>query len=140
MAVRDFVLAASLTALGASPSLACDCVSLIPGSPRFESDLDRIVQYYPVAAEGLLEADGPYAWRFRPTREYRGPRQASYRVELGSDCSISPDEMKALIGKPVFLLLSGVPDRYEAGRCVNLLASDVSAAIRKRYAESWQPR
>src|SRR4051794_37831380 len=95
-------LGLALAIMSATPTLACDCLSLIPGSPRFESDLDGIVQFYPVVAEGAVEVDGPYAWRFTPTREYRGPRQESYRIELGSDCSIAPDEMKALIGKPVF--------------------------------------
>jgi hypothetical protein len=139
LAVHEITLAFLLGTVTA-PALACDCVNLVPSSPRFESDLDSIVRFYPIAGEGLVEPDGPYAWRFRPTREYRGPRQASYRIELGSDCSIAPDEMKALIGKPVFLLLNGGPDRYEAGRCVNLLAADVTAAIRDRYLGSCQPR
>jgi hypothetical protein len=111
-------------------------MTLYPGSPKFGTDLDRIVQFYPVVAEGVLEADGPYAWRFRTTREYRGPGKSYYRVELASDCSLAPNEMKDLIGKPVFLLLSGGPERYEAGRCVNLLGGDVTAAIRDRYVES----
>lgn len=115
-------------------------MTLFPGSARFEADLDRIVQFYPVAAEGVVEADGSYAWRFTPTREYRGPRQASYRIELGSDCSIDPGVMQAMIGKPVFLLLSGGPERYEAQRCVNLVADDVSAAIRRRYSEGCNRR
>lgn len=140
MAVLKIGFCFALAAMTSSPALACDCVTLFPGSPRFESDLDRIVQFYPVAAEGVLEADGPYAWQFRTTREYRGPRQVSYRIELGSDCSIAPDEMKGLIGRPVFLLLSGGPERYEAGRCVNLLGGDAGAAIRSRYMESCKTR
>ena len=140
MAVLRTGFAVAMAALAASPALACDCVTLIAGTPRFQSDLDRIVQYYPVAAEGVVETDGPYAWRFRPTREYRGPGAPSYRIELGSDCSIAPDEMNSLAGKPVFLLLSGGPDRYEAGRCVNFLASDVTTAIRGRYVESCKAR
>jgi hypothetical protein len=115
-------------------------MTLYPGSSRFGSDLDRIVHFYPVAAEGVLEADGPYGWRLRTTREYRGPGASSYRIGLASDCSIAPNEMKDLIGKPVFLLLSGGPERYEAGRCVNLLGSDVTSAIRDRYVESCMAR
>lgn len=116
----------------AGPAFACDCVSLIPGSPRFERDLEAIASFYPVAAEGVVEADGPFAWRFTPTREYRGPKQGSYRIELSSDCSLAPDEMNALIGEPVFLLLSGGPERYEAGRCVNGQSPEVEGAIRAR--------
>lgn len=131
---------AVILAAASAPANACDCVSLIPGSPRFEADLDRIVAYYPVVAEGVIEQDGAYAWRFRPTREYRGPRQPFYRIGLGSDCSIAPNEMNAMLGKPVFLLLSGGPEHYEAGRCGNLAGSDATAVIRARYAESCKPR
>lgn len=122
-----------------SPAIACDCITLDPKLPRFASDLDRIALYYPVAAEGVVEADGPYAWRFRPTREYRGPGKASYAIDLVSDCSLAPDEMKRLIGKPVFLLLAGGPGRYEASRCVNLLGGETEAAIRERVAGSCKP-
>ena len=118
--------------LPAAPGWSCDCVTLLPDSPNFSQDLDAIAKFYPVAAEGLVEADGASAWRFKPTHEYRGPKQASYRIELSSDCSLAPNEMKALIGKPVFLLLSGGPDRYEAGRCVNSLSPKVERAIRAR--------
>ena len=123
------LIAAALTA---GPALACDCVQLIPGSPHFQSDLDRIAQFYPVAAQGIVEADGPYAWRLRPTLEYRGTKQPSYRIELGSDCSLDPSEMNKLVGKSVFLLLGGGPDRYEAGRCVNLQSPEVEKALRAR--------
>jgi len=118
--------------IAAGPALACDCVGLIPGSPNFTRDLDAIAKFYSVAAEGRVEVDGPHAWRFIPAREYRGSGKASYRIELSSDCSLAPGEMKALIGNPVFLLLSGGPDHYEAGRCVNLQSPDVEAAIRDR--------
>jgi hypothetical protein len=107
-------------------------VTLLPSSPRFERDLDSIARFYPVAAEGVLETDGPYAWRFKPTREYRGLKRSSYRIELASDCSLAPDEMKALIGRPVFLLLSGGPERYDAGRCVNRQSPEIEKAIRAR--------
>jgi hypothetical protein len=133
--VRLSFLIATLAAACASPALACDCVGLDPSYPRFEQDLDRIAAFYPVAAEGVVETDGPYAWRFRPTREYRGPRQAAYRLELLSDCSLDPAEMKRLIGKPVFLLLSrgaGQNESYEAQRCVNLQSTAVERAIRAR--------
>ena len=134
-------LSASIVcSLAAPPALACDCVRLIPGSRHFASDLDAIAKFYPVAADGVLERAGAYGWRFTPTREYRGPKQASYRIELGSDCSLAPDEMNALIGRRVFLLLSGGPERYEAGRCVNLLGADVEGAIRARIADSCPPR
>lgn len=115
---------------------ACDCITLSPDFPRFESDLDRIAAYYPVAAEGVLAADGPYAWQFRATKEYRGPRQASYRVELVSDCSLGPDEITPLIGRSIFLLLSGGPERYEVSRCVNLQPPEVEKAIRARIGGS----
>jgi hypothetical protein len=133
-ALKTALLAALSAVLigAAAPALACDCVTLIPGSPNFERDIDAIAKFYPIAADGTVEADGPYAWRFRPAHEYRGPTQASYRIELLSDCSLGPDEMKALIGKRVFLLLSGGPDRYEAGRCVNLQSPAVEKAIRGR--------
>lgn len=118
--------------LASAPAAACDCVRLDPSGPHYTSDLDRIAKYYPIAAEGVLEADGDYAWRFHATHEYRGPGKASYAIELISDCSIEPQTMKGLIGKPVFLLLAGGPDRYEASRCVNLLGGDADAAIRAR--------
>jgi hypothetical protein len=128
-------LAILATAAAASPAIACDCVSLIPGSPRFEADLNAIAAHYPVAAEGVLEKHG-YDWRFRPIREYRGPKRPFYLVTLMSDCSLAPDELDRLVGKPVFLLLSegqGPYDgRYEAGRCVNLLGEDIDRAIRTR--------
>ena len=139
-APRIALLAALSAALiaTATPALACDCVSLIPGSPNFARDLDAIAKFYPVAAKGRVYADGPYAWRFAPTRELRGPKRSSYRIVLLSDCSLAPDEMKALIGKPVFLLLSGGPDRYEAGRCVNLQSPAVEEAVRASiHARCW---
>jgi hypothetical protein len=136
---RSAALSVAFALVGA-PAWACDCVTLLPGGPNFSRDLDAIANFYPIAAEGVVEADGPYAWRFRPTREYRGTKQASYRIELSSDCSLAPDEMKALIGKPVFLLLSGGPDRYEAGRCVNSQSPEVEDAIRARIGAGCRPR
>lgn len=148
MAVRDSVLAiflaTCLATLGASPALACDCVSLIPGGPRFESDIDRIAQYYRVAAEGVLEADGPYAWRFTPTREYRGPRLSAYRIELLSDCSLDPIALNTLLGRPIFLLLAEGEGQnrgiYEIGRCVNRQSPEVEHAIRTRLGAGCRPR
>lgn len=126
--------------LASTPAAACDCIGLDPKGPHFAADLDRIARYYPVAAEGVVEANGPYAWRFRPTREYRGLGKASYLIDLLSDCSLDPAEMKAIIGKPVFLLLGGGPDRFAASRCVNLLGGETEAAIRSRVAKSCPPR
>ena len=126
--------------LVSTPAAACDCVRLDPSGPHFASDLDRIAKYYPVAAEGVLEADGDYAWRFRPTREFRGSTKASYAIELISDCSLDPQAMNAVVGKPIFLLLVGGPDRYEASRCVNLLGGETEAAIRHRVARICRPR
>jgi hypothetical protein len=126
--------------LASAPAAACDCIRLDPKGPHFASDLDRIAKYYPVAAEGVVEADGEYAWRFRPTHEYRGPAKVSYPIELISDCSLEPQAMKALIGKPVFLLLAGGPDHYEASRCVNLLGGETERAIRHRITSSCPPR
>jgi hypothetical protein len=135
---------AVLLAVLSGPALACDCVRLDPKGPRFHSDLDRIVGYYPVAAEGALENDGPYAWRFIPTREHRGAGKRYYSISLISDCSLGPQELTALIGKPVFLLLaegSGIyQGRYEASRCINLLGPDIEAALRARLAPSCAPR
>ena len=122
----------ALSALLATPAVACDCIRLAPDGPHFEADLDRIAAFYPVAAEGVIEPNGAYSWRFRPSRVFRGPNQDAYPVELISDCSLDPEEMKALVGKSVFLLLSGAPDRYEASRCVNLQGAAVEAGIRKR--------
>jgi hypothetical protein len=136
--VVAFALAASL--FWAAPAAACDCITLDPKGPHFTRDLDRIAQYYPVAAEGVVVADGPYSWRFRTTREYRGTGAASYPIDLISDCSLGPDEIGKIIGKPVFLVLAGGPDRYEASRCVNLLGAEVDAAIRKRIIGSCNPR
>ena len=130
------ILAVLGSLLAANPAAACDCVRLIPSGPHFAEDLDGIAKFYPVAAEGVVEADGPYAWRFRPTREYRGLGKASYTIDLISDCSLGPQEMQKIIGKPVFLLLAGGPDRFEAGRCVNLLGAEIGAAIRSRVAKS----
>ena len=126
--------------LASTPALACDCVRLDSKGPHFASDLDRVAKYYPIAAEGVLQADGDYAWLFRPTHEYRGPGKASYSIELISDCSLEPATMKGLIGKPVFLLLAGGPDRFEASRCVNLLGGAAEAAIRDRVIGSCRPR
>ena len=134
------ILAVLGSLLAANPAAACDCVRLIPSGPHFAEDLDGIAKFYPVAAEGVVEADGPYAWRFRPTREYRGLGKASYTIDLISDCSLGPQEMQTIIGKPVFLLLAGGPDRFEAGRCVNLLGGEAEAAIRKRVIGSCPPR
>src|SRR4029078_10746224 len=136
---RSAALSVTLLAT-ATPALACDCVSLVPGSPRFESDLDAIARFYPVAAEGDLEQAGSYAWRFTPTREYRGPKRVSYRIEVARGCSLSPDEMNALIGRPVFLLLGGGPERYEAGRCVNRQSPEVEKAIRRRVGAACTQR
>ena len=111
---------------------ACDCVRLSPGYPRFQQDLDRIAAYYPVAAEGMLERDGSYRWRFVPTRELRGPGRNSYSIDLISDCSLAPDEMNALIGRPIFALLAEHDGRYELSRCVNLQSPEVEKAIRER--------
>ena len=132
-------LASLVAALGlttAAPAMACDCVRLDPKGPHFNADLDRIAAYYPVAAQGVLESDGQFAWRFRPTREWRGLSQSSYRIELISDCSLGPDELRDIIGKPVFLLLSGDGKRFEISRCVNLLGADIEGAIRHRIGEN----
>jgi hypothetical protein len=118
--------------LVSAPAVACDCVQVDPKGPHFAADLDRIAKFYPVAAEGVLEADGDYAWRFRSTHEYRGSRKVTYAIELTSDCSLEPATMKELIGKPIFLLLAGGPNHYEASRCVNLLGDNIDAAIRNR--------
>lgn len=126
--------------LWTGPAAACDCITLDPKGPHFASDLDRIAQFYPVAAEGVVEANGPYRWQFRPTREYRGTGAAAYPIDLLSDCSLAPDEIGKIAGKPVFLLLAGSPGRYEASRCVNLLGADVDLAIRKRIIGSCKPR
>jgi hypothetical protein len=125
-------------AVAATPTcaVACDCIRLIPGSKRFDADLDRIAAYYQVAADGVLEADGPYAWRLRPIREYRGRKQSSYPISLASDCSVDPQEMNRLVGKKIFVLLaegSGESKgRYELSRCVNLQSREVESAIRSR--------
>jgi hypothetical protein len=137
---RTLVLSALLgSILISAPAAACDCVGLDPKGPHFAADLDRIAKYYPIAAEGVIEAQGDYAWRFSPTHEYRGPGKPSYAVELASDCSLDPQTMKALVGKPVFLLLAGGPDHYEANRCVNLIGGQVEAAIRRRVVSSCRP-
>lgn len=126
------------------PALACDCVRLIPGGPRFQADLDRMAAFYAVAAEGVVERDGPYHWRFTPSHEFRGPGQKSYPVELISDCSLAPNEVAAVLGKRIFaLLVEGPGDhkgRYELSRCVNLLEPQVEDALRKRIAGACKPR
>ncbi|WP_309662712.1 hypothetical protein [Sphingomonas sp.] len=137
---RILIALAFASLLASTPALACDCVRLDPNGPHFASDLDRIAKFYPIAAEGVIEAQGDYAWRFRPTHEYRGPGKASYAIELIGDCSLEPPTMAKLIGKPVFLLLAGGPDRYEASRCVNLLGGAADAAIRDRVVKSCHPR
>ena len=123
-------------ALAPAAANACDCIRLSHEAPRFKEEIDRIAAYYPVAAEGVLESDGSYRWRFVPTREFRGPAQKSYSIDLISDCSLAPDELNALLGMPVFALLAeGAGDyrgRYELNRCVNLQAPDVENAIRER--------
>lgn len=138
------ILCALLAASIATPAIACDCVRLFPGSPRFESDIRRIAAYYPVAAEGVIERDGQYSWRLTPTRELRGPKQKSYRIDLISDCSLAPDEMNALVGRTIFaLLVEGPGDhqgRYELSRCVNLLGPEVEGALRARITARCTPR
>jgi hypothetical protein len=137
-------LIASLALASPTPALACDCVRLIPGSARFQDDVNRIAAFYPVAAEGVLESEGPYSWRFRPTREFRGRSQASYRIELLSDCSLDPQAMQSIIGRRVFLLLSEGEGQcrgsFEIQRCVNLLEADVERAIRSRIAANCAKR
>src|SRR5205085_10286193 len=107
-----------------TPALACDCRTLFPGSPNFARHVDEVAAYYSVAADGVVERDGPYGWRLRVTRELKGTGAATYSIVLSSDCSVDPQTMNALVGKPVFLLLApvstqGSKDAYEAGRCVN---------------------
>ena len=135
-AAVGLLLLASLS----SPAIACNCVRLDPKAPRFGSDLDRIAEHYPVAAEGVLENDGPYAWRFTPTREYRGPGKRSYPIALISDCSLAPQELAPFIGKPVFVLLVEGPGdhqgSYEISRCVNLLGADIENALRARIMKA----
>lgn len=131
-------------ALASGPALACDCVTLIAGSPHFQADLDRIAQFYPVAADGVLEGEEPYGWRFRTTREYRGPGFGSYSIQLLSDCSVDPVAMKGLIGRPVFLMLAVGQGQsrgtYEINRCVNLLGGDVEQAIRDKMGAGCKSR
>lgn len=126
--------------LAPSPALACDCIRLDPNGPHFAADLERITAHYPIAAEGVLEPDGELAWRFRPTREYRGLKQASYPIDLISDCSLSPGELTAIIGKPLFVLLGGHGNRFEISRCVNFLSPDVEQAIRRKIADNCKSR
>ena len=136
-------LAFVVALLAAQPALACDCIRLNPKAPRFAEDVDRIAQYYPVAAEGVLEPDGPYAWRFNPTREYRGPGKKSYSISLISDCSLAPQELNPLVGKSIFVLLAeGLGDHqghYEISRCVNLLDGEIEKAIRARILTTCKP-
>jgi hypothetical protein len=132
--------AISALSLMATPASACDCIRLDPKGPHFAADLDRIAAYYPVVAEGVLEPDGQYAWRFRPTREIRGHKQASYPIELISDCSLGPDELKAMIGKRIFVLLAGDGNRFEISRCVNFLGGEIEQQIRQRIARDCKPR
>jgi hypothetical protein len=133
-ALTGLAFAAFLVAAG--PAAACDCVRLDPKGPNFASDLERIAEFYPIAAEGMLERDGPYAWRFKPTREYRGPGKSSYSITLISDCSLAPQELNAVLGKPIFVLLAGGPGdhqgNYEISRCVHLLGADIENALRAR--------
>ena len=131
---------AVLSLMAATPALACDCIRLDPKGPRFAADLDRIASHYPVAAEGVLESDGEYAWRFRPTHEYRGLKQQSYPVALISDCSLGADELNNIIGKPVFVLLAGEGNRFEISRCVNFLGAEIEQAIRQRIGENCRSR
>ena len=134
---KAFALLALLgSMLASAPAAACDCIRLISNGPHFNSDLDRIAKYYPVAAEGVLERDGPYAWRFNATREYLGPGERFYSITLISDCTLAPQELNALIGKPIFVLLAKGPGdhkgNYEISRCVNLLGTDIENALRSR--------
>ena len=143
--LRSLILLAGAGAiLIPGAAAACDCVRLFPESPRIEEDLDRIAAFYPVAAEGIIERDGEYFWRFTPTREFRGPGRKSYPIGLISDCSLAPDEMNAVVGKPVFaLLVEGPGDhqgRYELNRCVNFLGPEIGAAIRAGIAAGCKPR
>lgn len=141
MAVPRFatlVFAAGMA--GASPALTCDCIRLDPQGPHFAADLDRIAAYYPVAAEGVLETEGEFAWRFRPVREYRGLKAASYKIDLISDCSLAPDELRAIAGKPIFVLLSGNGDRFEISRCVNLQGAEIEQEILRRISENCPSR
>jgi hypothetical protein len=133
-------LAVLLLAGMSRPALACDCVRLDPKAPRFAEDVGRIAQYYPIAAEGVLERDGPYAWRFHPTREYRGPGKPSYSITLISDCSLAPQELNAVLSKPIFVLLVEGPGdhqgHYEISRCVNLLGTEIEKALRDRIVKA----
>ena len=88
----------------------------------------------------MVEANGPYAWRFRPTREDRGLGKSFYAIDLIGDCSLDPAEMNVIIGKQAFLLLAGGSDHFESSRCVNVLGGEIGAAIRGRIAKSCPPR
>lgn len=133
------VLPVLIALTSATPALACDCMRLDPSFPRFEADLDRLAEYYPVAVEGIIQVDGQYCWRLIPTWEFRGPGLKSYSIDLISDCSLAPDEMNTLIGRRIFALLAEGPGdhrgRYELSRCVNLQSPEVEKAIRKRIGE-----
>ena len=128
----------ALALLTATPALACDCQTLIPGSPTFTREVAEIADYYAVAADGVLERNGPHAWRLRVTQELKGSRAPIYRIVLSSDCSLDPQTMDAMVGKKVFLLLTpasvdGAAGAYEAGRCVNQLPPAVERAFRDYF-------
>ena len=130
--MRYRMLAAAL--LCSSPALACDCVTLIPGGPHFATDLERISAFYPVASEGGIRIDRrDGSFRFFPSHEVRGRGQSSYVLDQISDCSLSFEDLRAIVGKPVFLILAGGPEKYEVGRCINLLGGAAEDALREQF-------
>lgn len=131
MATR-FIAGLAAIALGASPSLACDCIRLTPDSPHFDRDMNAIVEGAAVIAEGIIVRPmGPRLEPaiFRPTRIFKGPRQESYQIGIISDCGLLLRAEDVVPGQTIRLILYGGPDLYEASRCVNFQDAAVDAAV-----------
>ncbi len=132
-----------LLALPAGPAFACDCMRFSKESPHFEADADRVVESATVIAEGVIERPlGPLLEPavFRPTRVLRGPRRETYAVGVISDCGLLLREPEIRIGLPVRLVLTGGPELFEAGRCVNPQSPDLDEALTRRLGKGCRDR
>ena len=134
----SWIAAAIALSGAAAPASACDCVNYFPGTPGFERDLDVALSFADVVAEGIIEQPmGPMLEPaiFRPTRVFKGPVRETYRIGVGSNCSLLLRAPEVPVGTPVRLILHGGPDLYEAQRCVNFLGPDFDAAVARRLGQ-----
>jgi hypothetical protein len=118
----------------ASPALACDCVSWLPG-PHFEADIDRVVAGSSAIIDAVvvkpMTGDGQPAV-VRASHVWKGPKQRRFRIGLGSDCSTVLDGRLVRPGQRIRLILFSGPKIFEASRCTNFQRPAFDRAIAMR--------